>query len=301
MATDLAIQQILESAPDAVPMPATATAILQKSRQPDTSRQEIADLFKSDAALTARVLRIVNSAYYGLPPQVGDVDNAVMLLGQQTIRNLVLTATMGGLGGQGVAGYGLGKGGLFNHSLVVAQSAQTLSKEGHKSIPAEAYTAGLLHDIGKVVLAQHVEQRITIIVETAQASGVSFGEAERQVLGLNHAEVGATLAEKWELPDFLVGAIRAHHAAPPGDCSDDTTTLAATCIVANQVSRQAGAGVRSNETPDPEIPSVVSDILVVNRSDFDELKEMLHREIEQTMSILQGGNGESENGQSKGD
>jgi HD-like signal output (HDOD) protein len=100
IATDLDIQQILESVPDAVPLPATATAILQKSSQPDTSGQEIADLLKSDAALTARVLRIANSAYYGLPQQVADIDNAVMLLGQNTIRNLVLTATMGGFGGR---------------------------------------------------------------------------------------------------------------------------------------------------------------------------------------------------------
>ena len=112
------------------------------------------------------------------------------------------------------------------------------------------------------------------------STGVSFGEAERQVLGINHAEVGATLAEKWELPDLLVGAIRAHHGTPSGDYSDDTTTLAATCIVANQVSRQAGSGVGSNETPDPEIPGVVSEILGIKPSDFDDLKEMLLREIE---------------------
>ncbi len=90
---------------------------------------------------------------------------------------------------------------------------------------------------------------------------------------------GATLAEKWELPDFLVRAIRGHHTTPSGDFSADTTTLAATCIVANQVSRQAGSGVGSNEAPDPEIPGVVSDILGVKSSDFDELKEMLLREI----------------------
>ena len=294
MVADLDIQQILDSAPDAVPLPAAATAILQKSSMPNTSGKEISELLKTDTALTARVLRIANSAYYGLPRQVADIDNAVMLLGQRTIRNLVLTATMGGIGSQGVAGYGMGKGELFNHSLVVAQSAQTLSKEVGKSIPAEAYTAGLLHDIGKVVLAQYVEQRIIIIVETAQTTNVSFGEAERQVLGVNHAEVGATLAEKWNLPDFLVGAIRVHHGTPSGEYSDDTTTLAATCILANQLSRQAGSGVGSNETADPEIPGVVSDILGVKPDDIDDLKELLRREIEQTMSLLGVGNGQSE-------
>ena len=289
MAGDLEVNKILEDAPDAVPLPTTATAILQKSSQADTSATEIADLLKSDQALTARVLKVANSAFYGLPRQIASIDNAVVLLGQKTIRNLVLTATMGGMGAQGVAGYGLARGGLFNHAIVVAQSAQAVSSETNRSIPAEAYTAGLLHDIGKVVLGEHVESRIAAIIELAQTDGCSFAEAERRLLGLNHAEVGAVLAEKWELPDFLVGAIRSHHASPnPGD-GDETSTLAAACIVANQVARGTGSGVGANETPDPDIPGVVLEILGVNQDGFGDLEQVLLESIQETMSLLGGG------------
>lgn len=142
------------------------------------------------------MLKVANSAFYGLPRQIASVDNAVVLLGQKTIRHLVLTATMVGMGATGVAGYGIPRGGLFGHAIVVAQSAQVVSSETNRSIPAEAYTAGLLHDIGKVVLGEHVENRIAAIIELAQTENFSFAEAERRLLGLNYAEVGAVLAEK---------------------------------------------------------------------------------------------------------
>ena len=198
---------------------------------------------------------------------------------------------MGGMGAAGVAGYGIPSGRLFGHAIVVAQSAQVVSSETNRSIPAEAYTAGLLHDIGKVVLGEYVENRIGAIIELAQSEGCSFAEAERRLLGLNHAEVGAVLAKKWGLPDFLVGAIRSHHASPdpgPGD-GDETSTLVAAYIVANQVARGTGSGVGANETPDPDIPGVVLEILGVKQDGFGDFEQILLENIKETMSLFGGG------------
>lgn len=295
MTANLEVNEILERAPEAVPLPTTATAILQKSSNPDTSSLEIANLLKSDQALSARVLKVANSAFYGLPRQIASIDNAVVLLGQKTIRNMVLTATMGGMGAQGVAGYGIPRRGLFNHAIVVAQSAQALSSETNKAVPAEAYTAGLLHDIGKVVLGEHVEDRVGAIIEIAESEGCSFAEAERRLLGLNHAEVGAVLAEKWGLPDFLVGAIRSHHAGVNRDESDQTGTLTATCIVANDVARGTGSGVGANETPDPKLSGVVLEVLGIKQNEFADIEQMLLKNISETMSLL-GGDDEGSDG-----
>ena len=195
------------------------------------------------------------------------------------------------MGAAGVAGYGIPNDGIFGHAIVVAQSAQVVSSETNRSIPAEAYTAGLLHDIGKVVLGEHVENRIGAIIELAQSEGCSFAEAERRLLGLNHAEVGAVLAKKWGLPDFLVGAIRSHHASPdpgPGD-GDETSTLVAAYIVANQVARGTGSGVGANETPDPDIPGVVLEILGVKQDGFGDFEQILLENIKETMSLFGGG------------
>ena len=195
------------------------------------------------------------------------------------------------MGAAGVAGYGIPNDGIFGHAIVVAQSAQVVSSETNRSIPAEAYTAGLLHDIGKVVLGEYVENRIGAIIELAQSEGCSFAEAERRLLGLNHAEVGAVLAKKWGLPDFLVGAIRSHHASPdpgPGD-GDETSTLVAAYIVANQVARGTGSGVGANETPDPNIPGVVLEILGVKQDGFGDFEQILLENIKETMSLFGGG------------
>ncbi len=154
-----------------MPLPTKATAILKKSSQPDTSALEIADLLESDHALSARVFKVANSAFNGLPRQIASIDNAVVLLSQKTTRNLMLTATIGGMGAKGVVSYGIPRGGLFDHAIVVAQSAQALSTQTNRAVPAEPYTAGLLHDIGKVVLGEHVENRVGAIIELAKSEG----------------------------------------------------------------------------------------------------------------------------------
>ena len=151
-----------------------------------------------------------------------------------------------------------------------------------------------------MVLSQYVANQIDAIVEVAHSKGISFGQAEQEVMGLSHAEVGAVLAEKWELPNFLVGAIRAHHMGATGNGSgsgsDETTTLAATCILANQLTRETGSGVGANETPDPELPSFVPEILGVKPAEYEDIQELLRKEIEDTMTLLGGGKDEDDDG-----
>ena len=141
MTIEIDVEQILENAPDAVPMPETATKIIKKSSDPATTMVEMADILATDQALAARVLTIANSAFYGLRRQVATINEAAILLGIRTIRNLALTASMSGLAKQSVSGYGLPRGELFKHSLAMANVSKHVSTETNKSIPDEAYTA----------------------------------------------------------------------------------------------------------------------------------------------------------------
>lgn len=290
LASDQEIQQILDSAPEVVPLPATATAILKRSNSPDATAKDLALILARDQALSARVLKVANSAFYGLRRQVASVNDAAILLGMRTVRNLALTASMTGLGVKPVTGYGLPRGELFSHSIVMAQTANHLSRETNKSIPDEAYTAGLLHDLGKLVLADHVAQKVEAIKEAALRDNISFAQAERGVLGLDHAEIAAVLADKWELPEFLGHAIRLHHGLGAGNGrSGDITSLAAVCILANQVGRLHGSGVGDNETADPPIEDSILEILGVKRENLEELEKEVERSIQAASELVAGG------------
>jgi putative nucleotidyltransferase with HDIG domain len=179
-----------------------------------------------------------------------------------------------------ISGYGLPRGELFKHSLVVARTANQISRQTHRGIPDEAYTAGLLHDIGKLVLDCHVEPRIGAITDLAQRDSISFAEAERRLLGMDHGEVGAILSERWELPDFLADAIRGHHRTPSSNQSDETASLVAVCVLANRLARSHGTGVGSNETEDSELPSIVLEILGISDEDVVELDKGMEKQIE---------------------
>ncbi len=282
MSNDLDLEKVLESAPDAVPLNQTALQIIKRAGDPSTTASDIAAILREDQALSARVLKIANSAFYGLPRQIGSIKSAVLLLGQKTIRNLALTATMSGAIEKPISGYGLPRGELFRHSLVVARAASQIASETNRSVADEAYTAGLLHDIGKLVLDEHIESRVGAIAEMARDESISFAEAERRLMGMDHGEVGAILAEKWGLPDFLADAIRSHHHAPSGRDSEETAGLVAVCMLANRLARTLGTGVGANETPDPDMPSVILEILGLSPKDVPELTKEVQRQIDET-------------------
>ena len=280
MSENFSLERVLDDAPEAVPLNQTAMEIIRQTGDPSSTASEIARVLQTDQALAARVLKIANSAFYGLPRQIASIESAVMLLGQKTVRNVALTATMSSAVERPISGYGLPRGELFRHSLVVARTANRISRQTNRGIPDEAYTAGLLHDIGKLVLDSHIESRIGAITDLARRDSISFAEAERRLLSMDHGEVGAILSERWELPEFLSEAIRGHHRTPSGREPDETASLVAVCVLANRLARSHGTGVGSNETDDPDLPSVILEILGISDNDVVELSNDVKKQIE---------------------
>ena len=231
--------RLLELAPEAIPLPQTTVRIVQLTNQPDSSMTELAQVLEQDQALSARVLRVANSAYFGLPRQVTSIRDAVVLLGQSTLRSLVFTASVVGVLGREVAGYGLGKGALWQHSVAAARAARHLSERvGLDS--DEAYVAGLLHDIGKIVLDQYMQDEFARALDLTTDDGIPFDQAERSVFGVDHAEIGGVLAERWELPARLVDAIRHHHRP---SAAQTAPRLTAAVHVADLVCLELGLGM----------------------------------------------------------
>jgi putative nucleotidyltransferase with HDIG domain len=202
-------------------LPLVASRLLEAIADPDTYSEEIARIVALDPALTARTLRLANSDFYGFPRKVGSVELAVVVLGGPTVRDLVLSAAVF----QTLGASGSELGALWDHSMATGVAARALADCAGYRLAGEAYAAGVLHDVGKVVLRQSFPDRFEGVLALARAQRISIAEAERGVLGSDHAEVGGWLAERWGLPADLVEAIAFHHRPDQAVVNPELTNM----------------------------------------------------------------------------
>jgi putative nucleotidyltransferase with HDIG domain len=215
-----------------------ATRILKLLDDPDSSAEDVQNALRLDPGLTANILKLTNSAYFGLPNKVGSVRQAVVLLGWKRLVKIVLATCVNAVLDKPVPGYDLPPGELWRHSVAVSVTAEGLMKELNLDVDDEIFTAALLHDLGKLVMGEFVAEDLESIRSSAE-KGIPFQMAEREVLGTNHAEIGAMLLESWSFPSRLVGAVRWHHEP---DSAEPPSTLIDIVHVANVLCLMLGIG-----------------------------------------------------------
>lgn len=238
--TTLTIEEILKKTSDLPSMPAAALAVMREVDSSTSSAHSISAHLMHDQALTMRVLRLANSAFYGLSRQVMSAQEAVVVLGTRTIRHLCLVASTYPWLSRPLAGYELGPEQLFNHSLAVAVGSQLIAEQTGRVQRDDAFTAGLLHNIGKVAMSVWLENKIQAMQLLAERDGLSFDEVERKVFGFDHAEIGAALSDNWNLPKSLIQAIRYHHA--PEKC-ETTAPMVDAVHIADFMAMSLGYGI----------------------------------------------------------
>ncbi len=207
----LTIEQIVAKTADLPTIPAAALAVMRETNSAESCARTVAAHIKKDQALTARVLRLANSAFYGLSRRVVDVNDAVVMLGMKAVHNLAMVASTYPWLSRPLSGYGLGPKEMWTHSFAVATGAELIAKRSGRVDPSIAFTAGLLHNVGKVALSVLLENRVKAFIALAIRDNLTFDEVERKILGFDHCEVGGYLGELWNLPDDIVAAIRWHH------------------------------------------------------------------------------------------
>lgn len=220
-------------------MPEAAAKLLKLLDNPDATAAQIEQILRYDAGLTANLLKLTNSVYFGLPCKVGSVTQAVVLLGWKKLIQLVMASCVNAVMSKPVSGYDLPAGELWRHSIAVSVAAEGLAKELKVSASEEIFTAALLHDVGKLVLGGFVKEDLEKI-EIEASSGISFEVAEHMVLGTDHTEVGAQILKNWSFPPALVNAVRWHHDP---DAAGKTDTLVDIVHVANILCLMIGIGV----------------------------------------------------------
>jgi len=235
----LTLGKILMNLGDLPALPQITNRIIELTADPESTNQEICDLINRDQVLVAKVLRLVNSAYYGLPRKVAAVSEAVALVGMQTLRTLVIGAsvykTLEGLQKKPVRIYK----DIWHHALACAVSSRLIAAELMIRQKDHAFTAGLLHDIGRVILVTLCIEQYQQVFELAEVRGCCLIEAEIEILETCHTEVGKMVAHKWNLPMTLVDPIGYHHE-PFSDCSNQE--LVQIVYLGNIVAKLAGYG-----------------------------------------------------------
>jgi putative nucleotidyltransferase with HDIG domain len=220
-------------------MPGTAVKLLALIDNPGMRVSQIEEILRHDPGLTANVLRLANSAYFGIPSKVGSIRQAVILLGLKRLIQMVIAACVSAIMDKSVPGYDLPPGELWRHSIAASVAAEGLVKVLEVDAAEEIFTAALLHDVGKLVLGDFVKDEFKQI-ETAVSQGISFEMAEKIVLGTNHADVGARILTKWLLPPEIVNAVQFHHAP---EASEQHSSMLDIVHVANFISMMIGIGI----------------------------------------------------------
>ena len=203
-------EKIMEKVSSFPSMPRAGVKLRALLAEKDVSLDEIEGILRHDPGLAANVLRLANSAFFGVPRKVSTLKHAVMLLGVKRFAQIAVSASMSKTMDKAVKGYDLSPGALWLHSIAASNIAETLAQYKKFDETNDVFTPALLHDMGKLVLGEFLQEESQKI-KSLVAGGVPLDIAENMVLGTDHAEVGALILHRWSFPNNLVEAVRWHH------------------------------------------------------------------------------------------
>ncbi len=241
-------------------LPPVITKLTKLLADDNTTVLHLARVIEKDQVLTSKVLRLVNSAFYGFPRRISTVSNAIVLLGFNVIRTLIITTSIFEM----MQSEDLG---LWEHSLGVAAASGILAKRLELKNPEEVTTAGLLHDLGKVVIRAEFPQSYKEIISLSEGKGLGFREVESKILGIDHGEIGLFLTNQWNLPERLVESIAFHHRIEKARRYKKEVAIV---HLADILIRALGYGYGG----DPWVPALDSKawhLLGLKRADFEEI------------------------------
>lgn len=255
-ATAKRYQQIVQDLGQIPTMPTIASRVMQIVNNPKSSAEDVAAFISKDVALTSKVLRLANSAFYGIPRTISSVNSAIVILGFNTIRSLVLSASVLKIFPSKPGVVAFDRKAFWKHSFMVGIAARMLAQIYRKRrlVDVEmAFSAGLLHDIGKLILEQYSNKEYLPVLKMAREKGLPLYQVEKSLLGLTHAEVSGMLVDKWQMPMELKIPITMHHT-PLED--RELPEMSAIVHIANHLAHLKGSGCMSQETYAPLIKDI---------------------------------------------
>jgi putative nucleotidyltransferase with HDIG domain len=266
-------------------LPTSVAKVLEVCNNPQTSPADLNHVISLDPVLVGRVLKLINSAYYGLGQQVTSLVRAIIMLGINTVKNLALSSSVVGNLASSKAAAGLNMEGFWRHSLCVGVAAKAIAKKrGVDPKQLEEYfAAGLLHDIGKIPLNAVLANEYMLTVSVSDRERLSLVRTEDRNLGINHCAAGAMIVRAWKLEGAVGDAIVYHHSHL--DYDDSHRDILFTIILANRFASELEIGFSGDRYPEKPGPSIW-ETLGTGPDIFDEIAPLVNGEIEKAEVFL---------------
>lgn len=201
----------LDNIPDLPTLPNIVLKVNNLLKDQNSSIKELGKTIETDQAMVTKILRLVNSTFYGFRSKIRNIPHAIIILGFNNVRNALVSVSIIKSFSEKKGFEGFEMKDFWKHSIAVAVISKYLSEETKLDAPDDCFVAGLLHDVGKVVLSQYFTELFGLVWKSIQEDGLSFYEAEKELLPANHVQIGAYLAKKWKFPASLIESMTYHH------------------------------------------------------------------------------------------
>lgn len=282
METDI-FQTILDDHQELSSLPQTLAEVIRVSRDDDSSARDLSSVLMRDPAMTAKVLRMANSPYFGAGRKISSVTQAVMTLGMRAVIALALSASIYDLTGKWASA--IDRVRFWRHSLCVAIAARDIATAVRYGSPEEAFVAGLLHDIGMLVLEKSFPDKYARLWRQTE-SGEKLHDLEDKVWGTNHARIGQFLLEQWHVPDTICTAVGRHHVEFVDDTHDLDFQLAQIVGLANDISYYTVVKARPDFTGSVERKEILAANLEIDMDGLQAIREQLLVKTREEASFL---------------
>jgi len=269
---DKLIDGVIKDITHIATLPEITVKIVELVECPRSTAADLHAVIANDPALSARVLKVVNSAFYALPGQIGSINRAIVLLGLNAVKNIAIAASLAKLFRGGRLCPSFAARDLWEHSIAVAAGTKLLAERVELPLSDEAFLGGLIHDIGLMVMMQARRPKLVQVLERVESESITFRDAELQVLGVTHEQLGRALCESWKFPATLARVAGHHHS--PARLDPESRALACMVHVADVLAGELGLGY-AGTVQRQAIDQCVLDELKLRPDSLDELRNDL--------------------------
>ncbi len=239
------IEQVINNVSHLPSLPDVVSKIINMVNDPNVDFKLVGDEIAKDQAITTNILKLCNSAYFSKGKEITSIDKAIVTLGIKEVKDIVIVATTKQVLNKTIAGYDLAEGELWKHNLAVAMLSKKIALDLKKRNLADVvFTGGIIHDVGKTIIALYVANTFKDILELSTKDNISFVDAEKLTMGYNHQEIGQIILNNWKFPEVLQAIVRYHHE--PENAPKEFKEAVSVVHIANVICQMAGIGIGSD-------------------------------------------------------